>query len=89
MNGANALVIMMAKMAPREVLIQKMEQAIKDYNEGVLLNKSKEEMDELWSELIIPALLILTKSVDKDPLDIMRDMEKMDAAVKLLNPNKD
>lgn len=89
MNGANALVIMMAKMAPREVLIQKMEQAIKDYNEGVLLNKSKEEMDELWSELIIPALLILTKSVDKDPLDIMRDMEKMDATVKLLNPNKD
>ena len=89
MKTEHSLMILLASLTPEEVLVNRLSIQIKEYQEAKLLNKSKEEMKQMFFFIGLACSMILMKlSGADDPLAYMEEVEKFEMARKLLDPDK-
>jgi hypothetical protein len=78
-NANQSLALMLATITPREVLIEQLEESISEFKEAKLLNKSEEEMDDLFRSLAVRAHLITINVMTKGSLEgVQHIMQRMD-----------
>jgi hypothetical protein len=78
-NVNQSLALMLATITPREVLIEQLEETIAEFKEAKLLNKSEEELDDLFKSLAVRAHLITINVMTKGSLEGVHSiMQRMD-----------
>ena len=78
-NINQSLALMLATITPREVLIEQVEEAIAEFKEAKLLNKSEEELDDMFRSLAVRAHLIVINVMTKGSLEgVQHVMQRMD-----------
>jgi len=84
------MLIIMANLAPNELLVQQVEDALAEYKEATMLNKSEKEMEDEFRKLGFACLLILCKinGEGRSPMDIIKDMDQIGKLHNMMNPNK-
>ena len=88
-NAQHALLAIMVAVMSKEDIIDKLEQSIIKYKEAILLNKSKEETDKLFLFIAIASSMIIMKlSGADDPVSYLKEIDKIETARNLFNPDK-
>jgi NTP pyrophosphatase (non-canonical NTP hydrolase) len=73
------LAVMLAAITPREILVENVKESISEYEEAKLLNKSKEELEDLFRALATHAHLITINVMTKGSFEGVQEiMERMD-----------
>lgn len=76
------LFVMLAKAMSKDQVIEKIETAIADYKEAVLLNESTERS---LHNLDVSVHLYIMNGLDKNPEEIIKDMDKVNRRVKFFD----
>jgi len=87
-NSSMVMIAMVTHVAPESFLVEKLEEAVKGYLEAKLLNKPESELKELFEKLAPYCMMILTKIQGDDPMKMMDEMNKIESARKLIEPEK-
>lgn len=85
MNFSKELFIILAKAMTKDQVIQKLEDAIAEYKEAKLLNQNIKEAEE---NLQLSTHLFIMNSLNKEPLDIINEMNKVTERVKFFETDK-
>ncbi len=81
------LVAMLGKITPFETIIDRMEESIQEYREGVLLhNEGKKE--ESLRKMTTVSMILLNKMADVDPLTIGKEYDEAQRLKDIFNPSK-
>jgi len=86
-NNLQNIMILMAGIMPKELIIERIEESIKEYKEACLLNNQKRK-DETWIHLALSCVLAISKTSGADPFKQIEFLNEVDQALKLLKPNQ-
>ena len=87
-TSSMALIAMLAHVATEEILVNQMQEKLKDIQNAILLNKPKTEVIELFKDLAPLCMMIMIKIQGDDPIKLLDDMDKLESARKILDPDK-
>jgi hypothetical protein len=85
MNFTKEMFVMLAKAMSKEEVIEKLEKAIADYREAKLLNSGIESAEE---NIHLTAHLFIMNSLNKNPMEIIGEMNKVNQRVKFFDTEK-
>lgn len=90
MKSAKTLMVMMANIAPEEMLIEQLESALEEYKNKLLITSSEKEKEKLFHDLAFPCILILSKinGQGRDVLEMLEEMEQLENTRKAITPQK-
>ena len=85
MEFTKEMFVMLAKAMSKEEIIQKLEMAIADYKEAKLLNSGVKLAEE---NMHLVTHLFIMNSLDKNPMEIIGEMNKVMQRVKFFETEK-
>ena len=85
MEFTKEMFIVLAKTMSEDKIIEKMEEAINEYKEAKLINQN---INKALETLKIATHLFIMNSLDKDPMEIIKEMNKVDQRVKFFDTEK-
>ena len=88
MNNQDVLTLgILAHTLPEIVIIEKLHIAIQKYKAGFATN-DKKVMEEMLFEIQLASTLLVIKQDCDSPFDFLQQVESLERAEKLFNPNK-
>ena len=85
MEFTKEMFIVLAKTMSEDKIIEKMEEAINQYKEAKLINQNTNKAMET---LKIATHLFIMNSLDKDPMEIIKEMDEVSKRVKFFDTEK-
>lgn len=87
LNSLTFLIPMIAKVTPEEVLMDKVDEALVAYKSAKLCNDAA-LIEEKKNKLLVALNFFISKLMDVDPIEVAKQLEQMERADQLFNPNK-
>ena len=85
MEGTKGMMIILGKMMSKEQIIQSLEEAIDEYKEAKLLGKDEKEK---YDKVTFHCHMCIINSIDKNPFELMKEMDQSAARDKMFKVEK-
>ena len=80
------LIVLLAKAMTKEQIVDRMQQSIDQYKEAKLLGK--EDLKKEEEDLLMSCHICILNNIDKDPMEIINEMEKVNKRVQFFESDK-
>lgn len=80
------LIVLLAKTMTKEQIVDRMQQSIDQYKEAKLLGK--EDLKEEEEHLLMSCHICILNNIDKNPMEIINEMEKVNKRVQFFESDK-
>jgi len=85
MEFTKEMFVVLAKTMSEDKIIEKMEEAINQYKEAKLINQN---INKAIESIKIATHLFIMNSLDKDPIEIIKEMDEVSKRVKFFDTEK-
>lgn len=88
MSGMNSMLVMVAKMAPIEFIINNLEEELKRYKQLCLTNAPASEKKQALDKLTFACVLLVTCQTEGNAIDLIDEFEQLDKLHNMMKPGR-